>query len=61
MLEARVTLKLNNTDDRDNMVCQIRGTVSGKQLFAEKHASTFKEAAIKTADDMKRQLTALRG
>ena len=60
MLAASVTLKVNNTNSRENMICQVRAVVSGKQLFAERHASTFKEAAMKAVEDMKRQLIGLR-
>lgn len=54
--EARVTLKLNKSDIRENKVCEIRGVVSGTDLFAGRQAATFEEAALRAVDAIKRQM-----
>jgi putative sigma-54 modulation protein len=61
LLEARVILKLSKSDIRENKICEIRGIISGNDLFVEKKATTFKEASMKAVDAMKRQITDLKG
>lgn len=60
LLEARVILKFSKSDIRENKICEIRGVISGNDLFVVKQASTFKEASMKAVDAMKRQITDLK-
>ncbi|MGC1241496.1 MAG: HPF/RaiA family ribosome-associated protein [Chryseosolibacter sp.] len=60
LLEARVLLKVNRSDVRENKICEIRGIIYGNDLFAEKQASTFEEATLKAIDAVKRQITDLK-
>jgi putative sigma-54 modulation protein len=61
ILEVRVTLKLGEGDIRENKICEIRGVISGNDLFAENEAGTFREATLKSLDAIKRQLLDLKG
>ncbi len=56
LVEARVTLRVDQTSDRENKVCGIRAGIPGNDLYAEKQAATFEEATLKTLDAIKRQL-----
>lgn len=56
LLEARVVLRVDQTSDRVNKVCQIRGVIPGNDLFAEKQAQSFEEAVLLAVDALKRQL-----
>jgi putative sigma-54 modulation protein len=59
--EAQITLKLRNAAEPENKTCEIRGVVSGSDLYAEKHAATFEEAALKAVDALKRQIADWKG
>jgi putative sigma-54 modulation protein len=55
--EAKVLLKLNKSDVRENKICEIRGVISGNDLFAERQAATFEEATLMAVDAIRRQVT----
>jgi putative sigma-54 modulation protein len=56
--EANVTLKLDNSDVRENKICEIKLGIPGKDLFALKQCKTFEEAAAKTSDALRSQIEA---
>lgn len=44
ILEAKVILKLDKSDIRENKVCEIRLVIPGHDLFAKKTAVSFEQA-----------------
>lgn len=56
ILEARVLMKLNKSDTRQNKVCEIRLVIPGNDLFASHESSSFEEALTKTTDALKVQV-----
>lgn len=56
ILEARVLLKTNKSDKRENKVCELRLVIPGNDLFSEHQASTFEEAVALAVDAIKRQV-----
>ncbi len=54
--DATVTLKLDNSDTRDNKVCEIRLGIPGNDLFASRQCKTFEEATAKAADALRSQI-----
>jgi putative sigma-54 modulation protein len=58
--EARVLLKTNKSDTRENKICEIRGFIYGSDVFSEKQAASFEEAVLKAVDAIKRQITDLK-
>lgn len=56
VIGAEVKLKLDNSDNPENKIAEIRLIVRGNDLFAVKEARTFEEAASKAADVLRRQL-----
>lgn len=56
IIEARVLLKLDKSDNRENKVSEIKLVIPGNDLFASKQAKTFEEATVKTVDALKKQI-----
>ncbi|MDF2438609.1 MAG: raiA [Bacteroidota bacterium] len=53
---ADVTLKLDNSEDADNKVCEIRLAVPGNDLFAKRQSSSFEVALIEVVNALESQL-----
>lgn len=55
--EARVVLKTDKSDTRENKICEIRMIIPGNDLFTEKQAATFEEAVTKASEALKNQIS----
>lgn len=57
IIRAHVLIKKENTSDPDTgMICQIRLSVPGPQLFAEASLGGFEAAIAEACEDLERQL-----
>lgn len=56
VIGAEVKLKLNNTEEPENKIAEIRLMVKGNDLFVVKEAKTFEEATSMATDVLRRQL-----
>lgn len=56
LIEAKVCLKLNNSDTNENKICEIIIVAPGNELFIEKRAQSFPEAVRKAYEGMRRQI-----
>ncbi len=56
IISAEVFLKIENTQDLDNKVVEIRLYIPGNDLFAKKQSKSFEEATDNAADALRRQL-----
>jgi putative sigma-54 modulation protein len=56
IIGSEVILKLQNTEDRDNKMVEIRLNVRGYDLFAKKQAKSFEEATDQAMEALKKQL-----
>lgn len=54
--EARVCLRLDKSDSKENKFCEIRLVVSGNDLFASRQTESFEESVTKTVAAIKHQL-----
>ncbi|MCD4737513.1 MAG: ribosome-associated translation inhibitor RaiA [Bacteroidales bacterium] len=52
-----VTLKLDNSESRENKIAEIRLIIRGNDLYAKKQSKSFEEATDNAIDALKRQLT----
>ncbi len=57
IIGAEVFLKIENAQDLDNKVVEIRMDIPGNDLFIKKQSKTFEEATDQAVDSLKRQLT----
>ncbi|HPX04500.1 MAG TPA: ribosome-associated translation inhibitor RaiA [Tenuifilaceae bacterium] len=56
ILSAEVFLRLENSQDLENKIAEIRLDIPGNDLFAERKCKTFEEAIDECVDALKRQV-----
>lgn len=56
ILGAEVFLRLNNDDERENKLVEVKLDVKGNTVFAKKQCKTFEEATDLSIDALKKQL-----
>ncbi len=56
VMGSEVTLKLDNSETRENKVSEIRLLLKGEELFAKKQSRTFEEAVDLAVDALKKQI-----
>ena len=56
VMGSEVTLKLENSENRDNKIAEIRLLIKGYDLYAKKQSKTFEEATDTAVDALKKQL-----
>lgn len=56
ILEARVYLKTDKSDTRENKFCEIKLIIPGNDLFASAVSSSFEDAVQKAVEAVKHQL-----
>lgn len=56
IIDARVTLRLDKSETRDNKVCEVRIGIPGNDLYVSKSAEVFEEAVSLAVDAIKRQV-----
>jgi putative sigma-54 modulation protein len=57
IVSAEVYLRLDNDQERENKVSEIKLEYPGGPLFARKQSKTFEEATDLTVDALKKQIT----
>ncbi len=61
IISAEVFLKLEDVEDKDNKISEIRLEVPGKPVFAKKQCKTFEEATDNVIEALRRQLQKHKG
>ena len=61
VINAEVSLKLDNTDTPENKIADIRLVLRGDDLFASKQSKTFEESIDTSIDALKKQLEKYKG
>ena len=61
VINAEVSLKLDNTDMPENKIADIRLILRGDDLFASKQSKTFEESVDTSIDALKKQLEKYKG
>jgi putative sigma-54 modulation protein len=56
VMGGEVILKVENAENGDNKIAEVRLLIKGYDLFAKKEASTFEAAIDLAADALKKQL-----
>lgn len=56
IISGDVYLKLDNSDVRENKVCEIKIHIPGNDLFAKRQCKTFEEATNEAVDAIQEQL-----
>jgi putative sigma-54 modulation protein len=56
IIDAEVTLRLENSSTSENKVAEIKLLVPGPDLFAKRQCKTFEEATDQAVEALRRQL-----
>lgn len=56
IVDAEVFLRLENSQELDNKMAEIRLKVPGSELFAQRQSKTFEEAVDDSIDALKTQI-----
>lgn len=56
IIGSEVTLRVDNTDEPENKIAEIRLMVPGNDLFARKQSKSFEEATDTAVEALRRQL-----
>lgn len=56
LIGSEVILKLENTEERENKIAEIRLLVKGYDMFAKKESTTFEGAIDLAAEALRKQL-----
>lgn len=56
VIGSEVTLKLENVDDNNNKIADIRLMIPGYDLFASKQSKSFEEATDQAVEALRKQL-----
>ena len=57
IIGAEVFLRLENVQDDENKIAEIKLLIPGNDLFVKKQSKTFEEATNKAVDTLNRQVT----
>lgn len=60
IISAEVFLRLENVDDKENKIVEIRLEVPGSPIFAKKQCKTFEEATDLSVEALRKQLNKLK-
>ena len=61
VINAEVSLNLDNTDTPENKIADIRLVLRGDDLYASKQSKTFEESIDTSIDALKKQLEKYKG
>ncbi len=61
IIGSEVFLRLDNAEDRQNKVAEIKLAIPGKDLFAKKQCSSFEEATDEAVEALRRQIHKFKG
>jgi ribosomal subunit interface protein len=56
IVESRVVLRVEKSENRNNKVCEVRVVLPGNDLFVKKQFNSFEEGIQKVTDTLGRQL-----
>jgi len=56
VIDTEVSLKLDNTDMRENKITEIKVTIPGNNFYVKKQSSTFEESADEAVEALRRQI-----
>ena len=57
IIGAEVFLRLENVQDDENKIAEVKLLIPGNDLFVKKQSKTFEEAVNKAIDTLNRQVT----
>jgi putative sigma-54 modulation protein len=56
VIDGEVFLRLDNSDNRENKIAEIRVNIPGSNLYVKKQSATFEESTDNAVEALRRQL-----
>ncbi len=56
ILESKVVLRIEKSENRDNKIVEVRLVIPGKDLFVKKNCESFEEGVQKVYDILQREI-----
>ena len=56
IIDGEVFLKIDNADNNENKIAEIKLSIPGNNLFAKKQCKTFEEATDSVVEALRRQI-----
>ena len=60
VIGSEIFLRLDNSNTKENKVCQIRLAIPGNDLLASARSKTFEQATLKVVKELKKQIQHLK-
>lgn len=61
IIDGEVFLKIDNADNNENKIAEIKLSIPGNNLFAKKQCKTFEEAIDSVIEALRRQIRKKKG
>jgi putative sigma-54 modulation protein len=61
IIDGEVFLKIDNADNNENKIAEIKLSIPGNNLFAKKQCITFEEATDSAVEALRRQIRKKKG
>jgi len=61
IIDGEVFLKIDNADNNENKIAEIKLSIPGNNLFAKKQCKTFEEATDSAVEALRRQIRKKKG
>jgi putative sigma-54 modulation protein len=56
IIDSNVTFRVDNSEDRENKLAEIKVNIPGKELFAKKQSQSFEKSVDEAVEALRRQL-----
>jgi putative sigma-54 modulation protein len=56
IIDGNVTFRVDNAEDRENKLAEIKLNIPGKELFAKKQSESFEKSVDEAVEALRRQL-----
>jgi putative sigma-54 modulation protein len=56
ILEAKVILRVEKSESRENKVCEVKLIIPGNDIFVKKQSESFEDAVQKVSDILQREV-----
>ena len=56
VIDTEVSLKVDNSDMRENKIAEIRVTIPGNNFYVKKQSATFEESADEAVEALRKQI-----
>tara|TARA_B100000963_G_C22318764_1_gene533360 strand:- start:153 stop:452 length:300 start_codon:yes stop_codon:yes gene_type:complete len=56
IIDGNITFRVDNAEDRENKLAEIKLNIPGKELFAKKQSESFEKSVDEAVEALRRQL-----